>query len=116
VAAALGKPLDGNDGDLRITLNYIHPASASESDFLYGKPFSGRSQKRRRKRLVVEVGALLKTPPLVFQSVWNWNCMMIRGLYRQYFTVTRLSFHISTVSVFTELPNLFHAQRFANSG
>jgi len=56
VAAALGKPLDSSDGDLRITLNYIHPASASESDFLYGKPFSGRSQKRRRKRLVVEVG------------------------------------------------------------
>jgi len=58
LATALGKPLNGNDGDLRLTVNYIHPASASESDFLYGKSFNGRTQKRRRKRLVVEVGGL----------------------------------------------------------
>ena len=62
LADTLGKPLNGSDGDLRLTLNYIHPASAAESDFLYGRSFNGRSQKRRRKRLVVEVGELQRCP------------------------------------------------------
>ncbi len=70
LAAALGKPLDGSDGDLRLTLNYIHPASAPESDFLYGKPFNGRSQKRRRKRLVVEVGGLIHFPYIPIIPPW----------------------------------------------
>ena len=53
---ALGKPLDASNGDLRLTLNYVHPASSPESDFLFGRPFNGRSQKRRRKRTMVDVG------------------------------------------------------------
>lgn len=56
LAEELGKPLDPQDGDLRITLNYIHPGSAPESDFLFGRPFKGRSQKKRRKRQVIDVG------------------------------------------------------------
>ena len=56
LAEDLGKPLDAKDGDLRLTLNYIHPASAAESDFLFGRPFNGRSQKKRRKQTVIDVG------------------------------------------------------------
>lgn len=59
VAEAFGHPLDPKDGDLRLTVNYIHPASASESDFLFGRPFNGRSQKKRRKRTVIDVGERL---------------------------------------------------------
>ncbi len=62
VSEFLEKPLDPRDGDLRLTLNYIHPASASESDFLFGRSFNGRSQKKRRKRTVVEVGQSLYLP------------------------------------------------------
>lgn len=53
----LGKDLDPQDGQLRVTLSYLHPSSASESDFLFGRPFRGRSQKKRRKKThVIDVG------------------------------------------------------------
>ena len=53
----LGLKLDQQEGDLRVTVNYLHPSTASETDFLFGRPFRGRAQRKRRKRVhAIDVG------------------------------------------------------------
>ena len=54
-------------GALRITLNYIHPPSAKESNFVFNRPSHGRSQRRKRRREVIDIGeppALCSSPRL----------------------------------------------------
>lgn len=54
LAQLLQKPHEQEKGDLKVTISYVHPSSASESDYLYGK---AKRVSRSRKRKSAEAPA-----------------------------------------------------------
>lgn len=96
VAAPLAQQLGvqcEREGDLRIMLAYLHPASSSETDFLFinGGGGKGRGYKRKRGQpKVMYAGALLKYVPVV-QTRPDHNYSMSRHkqcAWRKYSTGT----------------------------
>lgn len=75
VAAPLAQQLDvpcEREGDLRVMLAYLHPASSSETDFLFihGGGGKGRGYKRKRgqPKVIYAGAAPLTSDALHFQS------------------------------------------------
>ena len=100
VAAPLAQQLGvqcKREGDLRIMLAYLHPASSSETDFLFinGGGGKGRGYKRKRGQpKVMYAGALLKYVPVV-QTRPDHNYSMSRHkqcAWRKYSTGTNTAY------------------------